>query len=158
MDASGGNALFLRHLVDGAIEAGTLRESKGVWQLRGRTAITSEPASLLEGRIDRLDDEVLAVLEYLSLCEPASLDVLVELTGESAVERAEALDLVGIARQGSVLGVRYTHPLFGRSSAAGSARSRPVGCAASSSRSCRRKAPIRPPTASSSRIWDSTAT
>jgi DNA-binding CsgD family transcriptional regulator len=112
-DASGGNALFLRHLVDGAIEAGTLRESKGVWQLRGRTAITSELASLLEGRIDRLDDEVLAVLEYLSLCEPASLDVLVELTGEAAVERAEALDLVGIARQGSVLGVRYTHPLFG---------------------------------------------
>ncbi len=112
-DASGGNALFLRHLVDGAIEAGTLRESNGVWQLRGRTAITSELASLLEGRIDRLDDEVLTVLQYLSLCEPATLDVLVELVGEPAVERAEALDLVRIVREGATLRVQYTHPLFG---------------------------------------------
>jgi len=112
-DASGGNALFLRHLVDGAIEAGTLREHNGVWQLRGRTAITSELASLLEGRIDRLDDEVLSVLQYLSLCEPASLDALVELTGEAAVERAEALGVVRIAREGRTLRVLYTHPLFG---------------------------------------------
>ncbi|MFT4200823.1 AAA family ATPase, partial [Gordonia sp. (in: high G+C Gram-positive bacteria)] len=112
-DASGGNALFLRHLVDGAIEAGTLRESNGVWQLRGRTAITSELASLLEGRIDRLDDEVLTVLQYLSLCEPATLDVLSELAGDAAVERAEALDLIRIAQQGGRLRVQYTHPLFG---------------------------------------------
>lgn len=112
-DASGGNALFLRHLVDGALEAGTLRESNGVWQLRGRTAITSELASLLEGRIDRLDTDVLTVLQYLSLCEPAALDVLVELVGESAVERAEVLELVRIVREGAVLRVHFTHPLFG---------------------------------------------
>lgn len=112
-DASGGNALFLRHLVDGAVEAGTLRERNGVWQLRGRTAITSELASLLEGRIDRLDAEVLTVLQYLSLCEPASLDVLTELVGDTAVERAEALELVRIVREGGALRVQYTHPLFG---------------------------------------------
>jgi energy-coupling factor transporter ATP-binding protein EcfA2 len=35
-DASGGNTLFLRHLVEGAIGAGTLTEVDGVWQLRGR--------------------------------------------------------------------------------------------------------------------------
>ncbi len=48
--ASGGNALFVRHLVEGAVEAGTLRQVRGVWQLRGRTAVTSELASLLDAR------------------------------------------------------------------------------------------------------------
>ncbi|NED60547.1 AAA family ATPase, partial [Streptomyces sp. SID10244] len=41
-EASGGNALFLRHLVEGARQADTLRQVNGVWQLRGRAAITSE--------------------------------------------------------------------------------------------------------------------
>ena len=49
-EASGGNALFVRHLVEGALEAGTLRQVRGVWQLRGRTAVTSELASLLEAK------------------------------------------------------------------------------------------------------------
>ena len=48
--ASGGNALFVRHLVEGAVEAGTLRQVRGVWQLRGRTAVTSELAALLDAR------------------------------------------------------------------------------------------------------------
>ena len=33
-EASGGNALFVRHLVEGALEAGTLSQVRGVWQLR----------------------------------------------------------------------------------------------------------------------------
>ncbi len=35
-EASEGNPLFLRHLVEGALDGGTLRRSGGVWQLRGR--------------------------------------------------------------------------------------------------------------------------
>ena len=35
-ESSGGNPLFLRHLVEGAIDAGTLTKVNGVWQLRGR--------------------------------------------------------------------------------------------------------------------------
>ena len=56
-EASGGNALFVRHLVEGALEAGTLRQVRGVWQLRGGTAVTSELASLLDDRIERLPEE-----------------------------------------------------------------------------------------------------
>ena len=70
-EASGGNALFVRHLVEGALEAGTLRQVRGVWQLRGRTAVTSELASLLDGRIDQLPDDVLHLLRLLTFCEPA---------------------------------------------------------------------------------------
>ena len=125
--------------------------------MRGRTAITSELASLLEGRIDQLDDEVLAVLEYLSLCEPASLDVLVELTGESAVERAEALDLVGIARRDRCWACAtptVVREVIRRR--LGSLKARRLRGKLVSV--LQAQAPIRPPTASSSRIWDSTAT
>lgn len=112
-EASGGNALFLRHLVEGARQADTLRQVKGVWQLRGRTAITSELASLLEGRIEQLDDSVLTALKYLSLCEPLDIDVLAELAGEEAVEEAEMAGLVRISRSGRRLDVAFHHPLFG---------------------------------------------
>src|ERR1700758_390381 len=75
-DASGGNALFVRHLVEGALEAGTLRQVRGVWQLRGRTAVTSELASLLDTRVDQLPDNVLHALRLLTFCEPLDLDTL----------------------------------------------------------------------------------
>ncbi|WP_152467795.1 LuxR C-terminal-related transcriptional regulator [Gordonia terrae] len=112
-EASGGNALFLRHLVDGARQADTLRQVNGVWQLRGRAAITSELASLLEGRIEQLDGPVLGALKYLSLCEPLDIDVLSELAGEEAVEEAEIAGLVRITRDGRRLDVAFHHPLFG---------------------------------------------
>ena len=48
---SGGNALFVRHLVGAATEAGTLRRVRGVWQLRGRGAVSPELASLVDERI-----------------------------------------------------------------------------------------------------------
>jgi DNA-binding CsgD family transcriptional regulator len=112
-EASGGNALFLRHLVEGARQADTLRQVNGIWQLRGRAAITSELASLLESRIEQLDDSVLTVLKYLALCEPLDIDILADLAGEEAVEEAEIAGLVRIVRDGRRLDVQYNHPLFG---------------------------------------------
>src|SRR6185437_15701870 len=85
-EASGGNALFLRHLVQGALEAGTLRQVRGVWQLRGRMAVTSELASLLDVRVDQLPDPVLHVLQVLACCEPLDLDALSKIAGDEAVE------------------------------------------------------------------------
>ncbi|MFE5287627.1 LuxR C-terminal-related transcriptional regulator [Nocardia sp. NPDC056611] len=112
-ESSGGNALFLRHLVDGALEAGTLRQVNGVWQLRGRAAVTSELAALLEDRVEQLPESVLRVLELLTFCEPIDLDVLAEIAGEEAVESAETRGLIRIVENGHQLLVRYNHPLFG---------------------------------------------
>lgn len=112
-EASGGNALFLKHLVQGALESGALRQVGGVWQLRGRASVTSELASLLENRVDQLDDDVLHLLKLLALCEPIDLDVLADLAGDEAVEGAEVDGLIRISREGRALSVRYAHPLFG---------------------------------------------
>ncbi|MCW2630833.1 LuxR C-terminal-related transcriptional regulator [Mycobacterium sp.] len=112
-EASGGNALFVRHLVEGALEAGTLRQVRGVWQLRGRTAVTSELASLLDGRIDQLPDDVLHLLRLLTFCEPLDLDTLTSLVGSDAVEDAETRGLIRVVAEHQSGDVRFNHPLFG---------------------------------------------
>ncbi|MEE2032943.1 LuxR C-terminal-related transcriptional regulator [Rhodococcus chondri] len=111
-EASGGNALFLKHLVEGALEAGTLSDKRGVWQLRGRAAITSELAALLESRIAQLPDDVLRCLQLLAFCEPIDLDVLASVAGEESIEEAERRGLVRVHEDGIRLEVRYAHPLF----------------------------------------------
>jgi DNA-binding NarL/FixJ family response regulator len=111
-DASGGNALFLRHLVEGALEAGTLRQVRGVWQLRGRTAVTSELASLLDSRVDQLPDPVLHALQVLTCCEPLDLDTLAKIAGDDAVEEAETRGLIRVTKDHGI-NVRFNHPLFG---------------------------------------------
>jgi DNA-binding CsgD family transcriptional regulator len=112
-EASGGNALFVRHLVEGALEAGTLRQVRGVWQLRGRTAVTSELASLLDSRIEQLPDDVLHTLRLLTFCEPLDLDTLSEIVGAEAVEEAESRGLIRVIEDHSSIDVRFNHPLFG---------------------------------------------
>ena len=112
-EASGGNALFVQHLVEGALEAGTLRQVRGVWQLRGRTAVTSELASLLDSRVDQLPDNVLHALRLLTFCEPLDLDTLSGIAGDDAVEEAENRGLIRVVEEHSGIDVRFNHPLFG---------------------------------------------
>ena len=111
--ASGGNPLFLRHMVQGAIEARTLTEVDGVWQLRGPTAVSSGLAELLESRLDHAGTEALGALKFLALCEPLDLDALVELAGEDAVDAAELEGLIRIVHDGPMLNARISHPLYG---------------------------------------------
>ncbi|MGA7053404.1 MAG: LuxR C-terminal-related transcriptional regulator [Mycobacterium sp.] len=112
-EASGGNALFVRHLVEGAVEAGTLRQVRGVWQLRGGTAVTSELASLLDDRIERLPEDEAHVLRLLAFAEPLALDTLSELAGAGIVESAERRGLIRVVEDSEDLDVRFTHPLYG---------------------------------------------
>ena len=112
-ESSGGNALFVKHLVEGALEAGTLRQVRGVWQLRGRTAVTSELASLLDSRVDQLPDNVLHALRLLTFCEPLDLDTLSGIAGVDAVEDAENRGLIRVVEAHSGIEVSFTHPLFG---------------------------------------------
>lgn len=111
--ASGGNALFVRHLVEGALDAGTLQQVRGVWQLRGGTAITSELASLLDTRIDQLPPDEAHSLQLLAFAEPLPLDILTVLVGAETVERAEQRGLIRVIENHTNLDVRFTHPLYG---------------------------------------------
>ena len=112
-ESSEGNPLFLRHLVAGALEAGTLRESDGVWQIRGRARVSAGLAALLDTRLEDAGAPALSALKLLALCEPLDLDALVELAGIDAVDAAEQADLIRIADDGGALRVRIAHPLYG---------------------------------------------
>ncbi|OBI46868.1 helix-turn-helix transcriptional regulator [Mycobacterium colombiense] len=113
-ESSGGNPLFLRHMVEGALDAETLTEVNGVWQLRGPTVVPSGLAALLEDRLDHAGSEIMNALKLLALCEPLDIETLSELAGEEAVDGAEMHGLVRIVRDGPhLVNVRFSHPLFG---------------------------------------------
>ncbi|WP_280501739.1 helix-turn-helix transcriptional regulator, partial [Nocardia farcinica] len=112
-ESSGGNPLFLRNLVEGAVEAGTLTEVDGVWQLRGRAALPPSLIALLDCRLSRVDEPVLQVLKTLALYEPLDLDVLVRLVGEEAVDAAELSGMIRTNRDGRTVVARFSHPLLG---------------------------------------------
>ena len=112
-ESSGGNPLFLRHLVEGSIDAGTLTRVDDVWQLRGPTAVPSGLAALLESRLDRPATTSYNALKLLALCEPLDVDALTELAGEDAVDAAEMRGLIRLVQDGPVLNARFSHPLFG---------------------------------------------
>ena len=111
--ASCGNALYIRHLVEGAVEAGTLRQVRGVWQFRGRTAVTSELASLLDARIEQLPEEEAHTLQLLAFAEPLSLDALSMLVGQTPSKAVERRGLIRVVEDAPGLNVRFAHPLYG---------------------------------------------
>ncbi len=116
-EASGGNALFVRHLVEGALEAGTLQQVNGVWQWRGQAAVTSRLAPRCSsGRLDRLPDDEKRALQLLAVAEPLTLEVMTELVGTDTLERAERRGLIRVAsrrRRREVTSVQFTHALLG---------------------------------------------
>ena len=112
-DASGGNALYLRQLIEGALESGALRQTRNVWQLRGQAGVTSQLAALLHDRVAVLSKPVQRALGLLSLCEPMDVDVLASLAGDDAVEQGERRGFIRIVRDGERVNARFEHPLFG---------------------------------------------
>ena len=113
-ESSGGNPLFLRHMVEGALDAGTLAEVNGVWQWRGPTVVPSGLAALLKSRLDRAGDDVLNALKLLALCEPLHIDALCELAGVEAVDAAELQGLIRVVHDGPhLINARFSHPLYG---------------------------------------------
>lgn len=109
---SQGNPLYLRHLVEGAANRGTLREVEGVWQLRGEMMLTPELSTLIGNHLQSLPPQVLSVLEYLAVEEPLTLADLSALTDRAAIEQAEDLNMIEVHERGQDLVVHSAHPLY----------------------------------------------
>ncbi|MFE9577125.1 LuxR C-terminal-related transcriptional regulator [Nocardia sp. NPDC006044] len=112
-ESSGGNPLFLRNMIEGAVEAGTLTEVNGVWQLRGPTAVPAGLVALLGERLARAGEPVLDALKTLAIYEPLDLDILTDLVGADAVDAAEIAGLIRISHDGWPSNARFSHPLLG---------------------------------------------
>ncbi|HKY66716.1 MAG TPA: AAA family ATPase, partial [Acidimicrobiales bacterium] len=112
-ERSQGNALFIRELVDGALDDGTLRADDGIWRLVGEIAPSARLVEIVEARLGRLDSDERALLELVAYGEPLGQ---AELTTLSDLRIAEALERRGLLAShldGRRLQVRLAHPLYG---------------------------------------------
>src|ERR1700729_2408771 len=69
-EVSRGNVLYVRELVRGAVEAGTLVRSPGFWRLEGHPTASPSLVDLIGQRIDGLTDDHRQAVELLALGEP----------------------------------------------------------------------------------------
>jgi DNA-binding CsgD family transcriptional regulator len=110
---SQGNALYVRELVIGAVEDGTLAYSRGLWRLSGRPAVSQPLAELVSQRMAGLSDVVRAPLELLAIGEPLRLQELTTLTESESLMAAEANGMAEVVTRASGDEMRLTHPLYG---------------------------------------------
>lgn len=121
-----GNALFLRHLVDGERAAGRLGRVAGVWRWDRQPTLPPLLVEIVAARMSGLPDSVRDVLDTLAIGEPLGLTTLVDITDSDAVEDAEERGLVIVEPDGRRMTTRLAHPLYGdvRRSTLGVVRSR----------------------------------
>ncbi|GLZ51370.1 LuxR family transcriptional regulator [Actinomycetospora sp. NBRC 106378] len=113
VDITGGNALWLRHLVEGERAAGRLVLMADQWRWQGRPVLSTALDELLSRRIGELTDEQRQVLELLALGEPLGLGMLEGLTAADTVEEVAERGLIGVRTDGARTEVRVAHPLYG---------------------------------------------
>ena len=121
---SQGNALYLRELVRGAVDAGTLSQAGGIWSLAGSLSPPGRLVELVGARLAGLRPETIAVIELLAVGEPLGMSVVERIAGPDGLEDAEAQGLVLIRRDGRRTEARLAHPVYGEAVRLGLPRTR----------------------------------
>lgn len=106
---SGGNPMFLRELVEGALTGGSLAVRDGLWQLVTTPRPSARLVDLVDARLAGLSARQRRVLELLALGEPLAVDVLASLTANQTLAAMEHQGLVSHQRDG----MRLAHPVYG---------------------------------------------
>ncbi|MEU4535713.1 LuxR C-terminal-related transcriptional regulator [Streptosporangium sp. NPDC023825] len=112
--ASGGNPLYLRELVIGAVTGGILTCDGELWEMTpGRLPGTRRLTDLLRSRLSAASPEGRDVLEALALCEPLSVAQLTVDAHPRTLDELERAGLIVIGRERRRTAVRLAHPLYG---------------------------------------------
>ncbi|MEV8097755.1 LuxR C-terminal-related transcriptional regulator [Kitasatospora sp. NPDC085879] len=112
--ASGGNPLYLRELVAGAVAGGTLTGDGEIWELTAeRLPATRRLTDLVRARLSVASPADRGVLDLLSLCEPLSLTRLALEAESETLDRLEQTGLIVVAQERRRTSVRLAHPLYG---------------------------------------------
>ncbi|WP_439380634.1 AAA family ATPase [Amycolatopsis lexingtonensis] len=107
-----GNPLFLRELVQGGLDSGSLSATDGLWRWSGALIATPRLVELIETRTDRVDADERRLLELLAFGEPLGSEPLVRLGAANVLASTERAGLVVSERTGRRLNVRLAHPLY----------------------------------------------
>ena len=110
---SQGNALYVRELVTGAVDRGTLAYSRGLWRLSGQPEVSQSLAELVSMRMAGLSDAVRAPLELLAIGEPLRLAELTTLTDGESLVAAESYGMAEVSIRTGGDEMRLAHPLYG---------------------------------------------
>ena len=108
-----GNVLYLRELVIGAVDDGSLVDEGGIWRLQRALSPSPRLVELVEARLGGLDDDERALLELVSYGEPVGQAELSALADPDVAERLERRALLTSRTDGRRLEVRLAHPLYG---------------------------------------------
>ncbi|WP_371674171.1 LuxR C-terminal-related transcriptional regulator [Streptomyces sp. NBC_00289] len=112
--AAGGNVLYLRELVVGALEAGSLASDGEIWELAGDwRAGTPRLAELIGVRLAAVGEGARSVLELLSVCGPVSLMDAEAVAGPVVLTDLEEAGIVQIDTDRRRTTLQLAHPLYG---------------------------------------------
>ncbi|MFF4229459.1 LuxR C-terminal-related transcriptional regulator [Streptomyces sp. NPDC001820] len=112
-EASGGNLLYLRELVLGALSSGTLTTYNGVSRLQELPVGTGRLAELIEARLTSAGPEGRDALEVLALAAPLELRLAEDQIPAATLERLEAGGLIQVRSDRCRHQVDLAHPLHG---------------------------------------------
>src|SRR5437763_4862923 len=106
------NMHFLRELVHGALEDGSLRDDGGIWRLVAPLAPSPRLAELIERRMGPLDEADRDLLEFVAFAGPLGRAEVTALAEPARLERLVRRGLLVSRTDQRRLEVRLAHPLY----------------------------------------------
>jgi DNA-binding CsgD family transcriptional regulator len=110
---TGGNVLYLRHLVDEERSARRLAIRDGQWVWTGTPLVSPTLIGLIEAQVGAVPEEILEVVDLVAVTEPVGTDVLRRLVDSAMLEGAERRGLISVTTGSDGAVVRIGHPLYG---------------------------------------------
>lgn len=107
---SQGNVLYLRHLIEGAMNKRAIEQVDGRWDLVESLSPSRRLVDLLADEIDRT--ATAEVLRIVAVAEPIEFDLVVELAGAGPVDTAERQGMIRVERSDRRVSIASAHPLF----------------------------------------------
>lgn len=112
-ELTGGNVLYLRHLVAEETATHRLVHRAGTWLWTSAPVVSSTLIDLIESQIGSVPDAVLEAVDLVAVAEPLDTGLLTTLVDASVVEDAERLSLVTVTPSDAGAFARIGHPLYG---------------------------------------------
>ena len=110
---SGGNALFLRELVRGGLEARTIVRHDGWWQGKEQLALTESLVELVDARMGQLQPEERAALAVLAVGGVMEAALVERLSDPGVLDQLDRKGLIESRRSGRRQQLSLAHPIFG---------------------------------------------
>jgi len=111
-ETGGGNPLYVRELLLGALASSALERRDGLWRMRAPFPVASSLTGIVAERLAGVSDRERETLELLALGEPLQMAELAELVGQGPLIAVEERGLIAIEGSGGEAEVRLAHPLY----------------------------------------------